>query len=250
MRRKIVAGNWKMNTTVAEGRQLAQEIADQETPEGVTLILAPPYTHLTSVHDVIQDRPDILLSAQDCYAKESGAYTGAISPLMIKSTGATYTILGHSERRSYFQEDNVVIFQKMRAALSAGLQVILCVGEKLEQRELGDHFKVVQNQLEETICKFSTRDCEQVILAYEPVWAIGTGKTATADQAGEMHGFIREVIAQNSDNRFAEQIPILYGGSCKPGNAAELFAQSNVDGGLIGGASLSAEDFLAIARSF
>ena len=250
MRRKIVAGNWKMNTTVEEGRKLAQAIADHEPPDDVTLILAPPYTHLTSVYEAIKVRQDILLSAQDCYSKESGAYTGAISPMMIKSTGASHTILGHSERRSYFHDDNVVIFQKMRAAITAGLGVILCIGEKLEQRELGDHFKVVQNQLEQTICKFSTSECEHVILAYEPVWAIGTGKTATADQAGEMHGFIREVIAQNFDNRFANQIPILYGGSCKPGNAKELFAQPNVDGGLIGGASLSADDFLAIARAF
>lgn len=250
MRRKIVAGNWKMNTTVEEGRALATDIANQSIPEGVTLILAPPFTHLTSVYDVIKGKDNILLSAQDCYSKESGAYTGAISPKMIASTRATYTILGHSERRSYFHEDNVVIFQKMRAALAGGLDIILCVGEKLEQRDVGDHFKVVQHQLEETICKFSPQEGKRIILAYEPVWAIGTGKTATADQAGEMHGFIREVISQNFDYQFAEEIPILYGGSCKPGNAAELFAQSNVDGGLIGGASLSADDFLAIAASF
>lgn len=250
MRRKIVAGNWKMNTTVEEGRKLADDIASMEMPADVELILAPPYTHLTVVQGSIKGHDSIYLSAQDCYIKESGAYTGAISPAMIRSTGATHTILGHSERRSYFNEDNIVIFQKMRAALAAGLNVILCVGEKLDQREVGDHFKVVQNQLEETICKFSTGESEKVILAYEPVWAIGTGKTATADQAGEMHGFIREVIAQHFDNRFSEHIPILYGGSCKPGNAKELFSQYNVDGGLIGGASLSANDFLTIARSF
>lgn len=250
MRRKIVAGNWKMNTSVEEGRQLARSIAEQRVPEGVTLILAPPYTHLTSVYEEIRDKNDILLSAQDCYSKESGAYTGAVSAGMIKSTGAKYTILGHSERRTYFHEDNVVIFQKMRAALAGGLDVILCVGEKLEQREVGDHFKVVQHQLEETICKFSRDEGKHVIVAYEPVWAIGTGKTATAEQAGEMHGFIREVISKNFDYKFAEEIPILYGGSCKPENAAELFAQANVDGGLIGGASLNADDFLAIAESF
>ncbi len=250
MRRKIVAGNWKMNTPVEEGRDLARAIAGRDVPQGVTLILAPPFTHLTAINDLIAGKENILLSAQDCYLKESGAYTGAVSPAMIRSTGATHTILGHSERRSYFQEDNVVIFQKMRAALNAGLEVILCVGEKLDQREVGDHFKVVQSQLEETIGKFSTREAENVIIAYEPVWAIGTGKTASADQANEMHGFIREVIARNFDNRFADQIPILYGGSAKPGNAQELFSQHNVDGGLIGGASLSADDFLAIAGSF
>lgn len=250
MREKIVAGNWKMNTTLQEGRKLAQAIADLEKPSDVTLIIAPPYTHLSTVNSVFEGKEGIHLSAQDCYLKESGAFTGAISASMIRSTGATYTILGHSERRSFFHEDNVVVFQKTKAALAGGLKVILCVGEKLEQRDIGDHFKVVQNQLEETICKLSPTEGKNVILAYEPVWAIGTGKTASADQANEMHGFMREVIAQNFDNRFAEQIPILYGGSCKPGNAKELFSQSNVDGGLIGGASLSADDFLAIAGSF
>lgn len=250
MRAKIVAGNWKMNTTIEEGRALAQAIVAQDRPAGVTLILAPPYTHLSTVNEIIHGKEGIYLSAQDCYSKEAGAYTGAISPAMVSSTGAEYTILGHSERRSYFHEGNVEIFQKMRAALAGGLKVILCVGEKLDQREVGDHFKVVQNQLEETICKFSGKEGERVMIAYEPVWAIGTGKTATSTQAEEMHGFIREVIARHFDNRFAEAIPILYGGSCKPGNAQELFAQHNVDGGLIGGASLSAEDFLAIARSF
>lgn len=250
MREKIVAGNWKMNTSVEEGRNLARAIKDRDKPGDVTLILAPPYTHLTTVYEVIKGKQGIHLSSQDCYLKESGAFTGAISPSMIRSTGASHTILGHSERRSYFHDDNVIIFQKMRAALAGGLKVILCVGEKLDQREVGDHFKVVQNQLEETICKFSSGEGEKVILAYEPVWAIGTGKTATADQANEMHGFIREVIAQHFDNRFAENIPILYGGSCNPGNAKELFSQYNVDGGLIGGASLSADDFLAIAGSF
>lgn len=239
-----------MNTTIEEGKILARAIAEQDAPEGVTLILAPPYTHLTTVHELIDGKQGIRLSSQDCYLKKAGAFTGAISPSMIRSTGATYTILGHSERRSYFHDDNVVVFQKMRAALAEGLKVILCVGEKLEQREVGDHFKVVQNQLEETICKFSSAEGKNVILAYEPVWAIGTGKTASAEQANEMHGFMREVIVQYFDNRFAENIPILYGGSCNPSNAQELFSQSNVDGGLIGGASLSAENFLAIARSF
>lgn len=250
MRQKIVAGNWKMNTTVPEGKTLAQAIVDQEKPDDVKLILAPPFTHLTSVYDIIEGTERVELSAQDCYLKESGAYTGGISPAMIKSTGASWTILGHSERRSYFHEDNVMIFQKMRAALNEGLKVILCVGEKLNQRDVGDHFKVVQNQLEETVCQFSTKEAQDVILAYEPVWAIGTGKTASSEQANEMHGYIREVIAQQFDNKFADQIPILYGGSCKPGNAKELFSQSNVDGGLIGGASLTADDFLAIADSF
>ena len=165
MRKKIVAGNWKMNTSVEEGRQLARSIAEQRVPEGVTLILAPPYTHLTSVYEEISDKNDILLSAQDCYSKESGAYTGAVSVGMIKSTGAKFTIIGHSERRTYFHEDNVVIFQKMRAALAGGLDIILCVGEKLEQREVGDHFKVVQHQLEETICKFSRDEGKHVVVA-------------------------------------------------------------------------------------
>lgn len=250
MRKKIVAGNWKMNTTLEEGRQLAQAVVDADRPEDVQLILAPPFTHLTAVADIIKDNPGIALSAQDCYFKESGAYTGAVSAQMIRSTGAEYTLLGHSERRSHFHDDDFMIFQKMQTAQKADLNVILCIGEKLEEREMENHFKVVQKQLEETICKFSKSEAEGMILAYEPVWAIGTGKTASAEQAGEMHAFIREVIARHFDHAFAESIVILYGGSCNPSNAQELFAQNSVDGGLIGGASLSAEDFTAIAKSF
>jgi len=250
MRKKIVAGNWKMNTTLEEGRQLAQAIVDQKRPEDVQLILAPPFTHLTVIQEIIKAEPGISLSAQDCYFKESGAYTGAISAQMIRSTGAEYTLIGHSERRSYFHDTDFTIFQKMQAAVKAGLKVILCIGEKLEEREMENHFKVVQKQLEETICKFSKREAEGMVLAYEPVWAIGTGKTATAEQAGEMHGFIREVIARHFDHAFSESLVILYGGSCKPSNARELFAQNSVDGGLIGGASLSAGDFVAIAESY
>lgn len=250
MRKKIVAGNWKMNTTLDEGRKLAQEIVDQDRPADVQLILAPPFTHLTAVAEIIKDEPGISLSAQDCYYKKSGAYTGAISASMIRSTGAGYTLVGHSERRSYFHDNDFSIFQKMQAAIKAGLKPILCIGEKLEEREMENHFKVVQKQLEETICKFSKSEAEGVILAYEPVWAIGTGKTATAEQAGEMHAFIREVIARHFDHDFSENIVILYGGSCKPANARELFAQNSVDGGLIGGASLTAEDFVAIAKSY
>lgn len=250
MRKKIVAGNWKMNTTPEEGRQLAQAIVEADRPEDVLLILAPPFTHLSEVRKVIADEPGIALSAQDCFYKESGAYTGAIAPTMIRSVGAEYTILGHSERRTYFHDDDSTVFMKMQAATKAGLKSILCIGERLEEREIGDHFKVVQKQLEETICKFSKKDATGTILAYEPVWAIGTGKTATADQANEMHGFIREVIANHFDQNFAEEMVILYGGSCKPGNARELFSQYNVDGGLIGGASLNAADFVAIAQSY
>lgn len=250
MRNKIVAGNWKMNTSVEEGIQLAKEIAQGDIPLDVKLIIAPPFTHLASIKEIIKNNDKISLSAQNCHEKVSGAYTGEISSKMLADLGIEYVILGHSERRTYFHEDDTDIFYKMRVALDNGLKVILCVGEKLEQREVGDHFKVVQKQLEKTLCKFNATEAESVVIAYEPVWAIGTGKTASSEQAEEMHGFIREVIANNFDNKFSENIEILYGGSCKPNNAKEIFSQHNVDGGLIGGASLQSSDFLSIAGSF
>lgn len=250
MRKKIVAGNWKMNTTVDTCVELVEGLVKGEWDDSVTLIVAPPFTQLAVVQQKLGNSSSIQVSAQNCHEKLSGAYTGEVSPEMLKAAGIPYVILGHSERRTYFGETDAIIYQKTKAALSQGLSVILCVGEKLDQREVGDHFKVVQKQLEETLCLFNSTEAKNIVVAYEPVWAIGTGKTATAAQAEEMHGFIREVIANHFDQKFAEDISILYGGSCKPGNAKEIFSQHNVDGGLIGGASLQAEDFLAIANSF
>lgn len=249
MRKKIVAGNWKMNTTVESAPDLVGGLLDGAWPEDVQLIIAPPFTQLGIVGQQIQSS-NIGLSAQNCHEKESGAYTGEISVAMLQAAGVEYVILGHSERRTYFGEDDNIIYLKTKVALKQGLKVILCVGEKLSEREIDNHFKVVQKQIENTLCLFGKTEAANVVIAYEPVWAIGTGKTASAEQAEEMHGFIREVVANHFDNEFAEGISILYGGSCKPSNAKEIFSQQNVDGGLIGGASLSAEDFVAIANSF
>ena len=239
MRMKIVAGNWKMNTLPAEGAALAQDIVNAiaEVPSDVQLILAPPFTHLDRVEEVIKGSA-VALSAQNCADKDKGAYTGEVSAAMLAATGCTYVILGHSERREYYHETSATLNGKMAMALANGLRPIYCVGEKLEEREAGRHFDVVGSQIKEVLSGLTP---EQI--------AIGTGKTATAEQAQEIHAFIRKTLAEKF-GALAENIPILYGGSCKPSNARELFAQNDIDGGLIGGAALKAEDFIAIARSF
>lgn len=250
MRKKIVAGNWKMNTTPAEGIALAKSVVamKKEVPAGVTLIVAVPYTHLDGVAQAVKGE-GVGLSSQDCSAHDKGAYTGEVSAAMIASTGAQYTILGHSERREYHLESGAVLNGKMAQAYANGLIPIYCIGEKLEEREAGKHFEVVREQIGEVVYNLSSEQFEKLVIAYEPVWAIGTGKTATADQAQEMHAYIRDVL-RDKFGALAERCPILYGGSAKPSNAKELFAKDDVDGGLIGGASLVAEDFIAIAKSF
>ena len=250
MRKKIVAGNWKMNTLLEEGAALAKNIADRinEVPSDVQLILAPPFTHLDRVGGIIKGTP-AALSAQNCADKEKGAYTGEVSAAMLVSAGCQYVILGHSERREYYHETSATLNDKMALALANGLKPIFCVGEKLEEREAGRHFEVVGAQIREVIFNLSPEQLAQVVIAYEPVWAIGTGKTATAEQAQEIHAYIRKVLAEKFGAAAAE-CPILYGGSCKPSNARELFAQKDIDGGLIGGASLKADDFIAIAQSY
>ena len=250
MRMKIVAGNWKMNTLPAEGAALAQDIVNAiaEVPSDVQLILAPPFTHLDRVEEVIKGSA-VALSAQNCADKDKGAYTGEVSAAMLAATGCTYVILGHSERREYYHETSATLNGKMSMALANGLRPIYCVGEKLEEREAGRHFDVVGSQIKEVLSGLTPEQIAGTVVAYEPVWAIGTGKTATAEQAQEIHAFIRKTLAEKF-GVLAENIPILYGGSCKPSNARELFAQNDIDGGLIGGAALKAEDFIAIARSF
>ena len=250
MRKKIVAGNWKMNTTVPEGVKLAEEIINKfkEVPTEVNLIIAPPSTHLASVYSVIGET-NIGLSAQNCADHDNGAYTGEVSALMLSSIKVGYVILGHSERRQYYGETNAILVKKIGLALAAGLKVIYCVGEKLEERESGKQFDVVGAQIKEVLFGLTEEQMSNIIVAYEPVWAIGTGKTATSDQAEEIHAFIRKSIA-NKFGKLSEEISILYGGSCKPSNAKELFAQKDIDGGLIGGAALKADDFIAIAKSF
>ena len=251
MRKNIVAGNWKMNTTKVDGVALAQEVAalSEQTPAEVGLIVAPPFTHLCAVGKALAGSK-VELSAQNCADHVKGAYTGEVSVDMLKAVGCQWTILGHSERREYYGETDEKLVEKTRLALEAGLGVILCVGERLEEREAGKHFDVCASQIENVLYKFSAEDMKKVIIAYEPVWAIGTGKTATAEQAEEIHAFIRSRIAAKFGDEVAEDMTILYGGSCKPSNARELFAQKDIDGGLIGGAALKAADFIEIAKYF
>jgi len=251
MRKKIVAGNWKMNTTVPEGVELAKAVVAKsaEVPADVKLIVATPFTHLCPVAAVVSGTR-VALSAENCADKEKGAYTGEVSAAMLASAGCQYTILGHSERRQYYGETDEKLVEKTRLALANGLDVILCVGENLQEREDGRHFDVCKTQIENVLFAFTAEELAHIVVAYEPVWAIGTGKTATAEQAEEIHAFIRKTIAAKFGAAAAEEVSILYGGSCKPSNAPELFAQKDIDGGLIGGAALKADDFIGIALSF
>ena len=251
MRKNIVAGNWKMNTTLPEGVQLAKEVAAKakEVPAEVELVVAPPFTHLYAVANALKGSK-VALSAQNCADKEKGAYTGEVAVNMLTSVGCNYTILGHSERRQYYGETDEKLVEKTKLALEAGLKVILCVGENLDEREAGKHFDIVAGQTKAVLYNFTAEDMKNIVIAYEPVWAIGTGKTATAEQAEEIHACIRKVLAEKFGAQVADDTTILYGGSCKPSNAKELFAQPDIDGGLIGGAALKAEDFIAIALSF
>ena len=251
MRKKIVAGNWKMNTTKPDGVELAKQVAElsAEVPAEIGLIVAPPFTHLCAVNKALAGSR-VELSAQNCADHVSGAYTGEVSVDMLKAVGCKWTILGHSERRQYYGETDEKLVEKTRLALGAGLGVSLCVGENLEEREAGKRFDVCTTQIKNVLYNFSAEDMKNVIVAYEPVWAIGTGKTATAEQAEEIHAHIRKVLAEKFGQQVADDVTILYGGSCKPSNAAELFAQSDIDGGLIGGAALKAADFIQIAKSF
>ena len=251
MRKNIVAGNWKMNTTVPEGIELAKAVVAKsaEVPAEVKLIVATPFTHLYPVGEVVKGSV-VGLSAENCADHAKGAYTGEVSADMLVSAGCEYTILGHSERRQYYGETDEKLVEKTKLALGAGLKVILCVGENLDEREAGKHFDVCESQIKNVLYNFTEEDMKSIIVAYEPVWAIGTGKTATAEQAEEIHAFIRKVVADKFGAQVADDLTILYGGSCKPSNAKELFAQPDIDGGLIGGASLKADDFIAIALAF
>ncbi len=250
MRKNIVAGNWKMNTTLDEGVELANNVNTllKEKKANCEVIVCVPFTHLTSVNAVIE--PELVkLGAENCSEHAKGAYTGEVSASMVKSTGAQYVILGHSERRQYFGENNEQLLAKTKLALENGLLPIFCVGEVLEERENGSYNDVVRGQVE-ALFSLTPEEFGKIVIAYEPVWAIGTGKTATSDQAEDMHAHIRKVIAEKYGQEVADNSSILYGGSCKPSNAKELFAKPNVDGGLIGGASLKAEDFMGIIEAF
>ena len=249
MRKKIVAGNWKMNNTLEAGIELAKEVnakVKEANANNVEVVLGTPFIHLADVNKVVDS---VVVSSQDCAKEVSGAYTGEVSAAMVASCGCKYVILGHSERRSYYGDTNEVLVEKVARALENNLEVIFCIGEVLEEREAEKQNEVVKSQLENGVFQLSAEDFAKVVVAYEPVWAIGTGKTATSAQAEEIHAYIRSVIADKYNQEVADNTSILYGGSCNAKNADELFSQPNVDGGLIGGASLKADDFLAIINA-
>ena len=247
MRKKIVAGNWKMNLNLQEGVALAKELNEALAADkpNCGVIICTPFIHLASVAQVINQ--DVIgLGAENCADKEKGAFTGEVSAEMVKSTGAQYVILGHSERREYYKETPDILKEKVLLALKNGLKVIFCIGETLEEREANKQNEVVKAELEGSVFNLSEEDFRKIVIAYEPIWAIGTGKTATADQAEEIHAYIRSIIADKYGKDVAEDTSILYGGSCKASNAPELFAKPDIDGGLIGGASLKCADFKGI----
>ncbi|MEQ8304151.1 MAG: triose-phosphate isomerase [Cyclobacteriaceae bacterium] len=249
MRQKIVAGNWKMNTSYDEAIQLAKDVASQvKESANAKVIVCPPFPYLQKINEILTNSP-IDVGAQNCSEHVSGAYTGEVSAVMLKSMGIPYVILGHSERRQYFNESGNTLAQKVDGALANGLTPIYCCGEPLEVREMGGHEGLVKQQIEEGLFHLNGEALKKIVIAYEPVWAIGTGKTATTEQAQEMHKVIRDHLANKYQSEVAELIPILYGGSVKPDNAKELFACPDVDGGLVGGASLKAADFVAIIEA-
>ncbi len=247
MRKKIVAGNWKMNLNLQEGMALAKELNEQLTAEkpNCDVVICTPFIHLACIAPVL-NKEVIALGAENCADKEKGAYTGEVSAEMVKSTGADYVILGHSERRGYYGETPEILKEKVLLALKNDLKVIFCIGESLEEREQGIQNEVVKSELEGSVFNLSEEDFRKIVIAYEPIWAIGTGKTATSDQAEEIHAYIRSIIAERYGEQVADDTTILYGGSCKASNAPELFAKPDIDGGLIGGASLKAADFRGI----
>jgi triosephosphate isomerase len=251
MRKNIVAGNWKMNTTLAEGLDLAKGLNEalKGKKTNCSVVIGTPFTHLASIAAVI-DTEKIGVAAENCADREKGAFTGEVSAAMVSSTGAKYVILGHSERRAYYSETPEILKEKVKLALVNNLTPIFCIGEVLAEREAGKHFEVVDIQLEKSLFDLSKEDFLKIVLAYEPVWAIGTGKTASAAQAQEIHAHLRKTIAARYGEDIAEETSILYGGSCNKDNAKELFANPDVDGGLIGGASLSVNNFLPIIEAF
>lgn len=248
MRQKIVAGNWKMNKDAAASQTLVDALLQRKLPTDVRVMIAPPMIFLDRLAQQAQGTVLGVVS-QNMHAAESGAYTGEVSASMLKSIGVNTTLLGHSERRAYFNETNSSLAEKTAAASLAGIEMIFCFGEELADRKSGQHFDVVQAQLEKALFDVDVLDWDKVILAYEPVWAIGTGETASPEQAQEMHAFIRSLLAEKGSEQIAAQTSILYGGSVKPNNAEALFSQADVDGGLIGGAALDADDFMEIVNA-
>jgi triosephosphate isomerase len=246
MARILIAGNWKMFKTIGEAVDLVEGVkAGLHTVHGVDIAICPPFTALSKVNELLQNT-NIDLGAQNMYSKNEGAFTGEISPLMLKDTGCRYVILGHSERRQFFHETDKTVNEKVKLALNYKLDPIVCIGETLDQREKGETFNVIRHQFENSLKDLKAEELIQIVIAYEPVWAIGTGKNATSDQAQEVHAFIRQLLKSHSSEHIASQIRILYGGSVKPDNIQGLTAQPDVNGALVGGASLKAESFVQI----
>jgi len=251
MRKKIAAGNWKMNTNIQDGITLAKTLNDfakNFNNKGKAIIIAPPFTHLYSILQQV-DTNKISVSAQNCGAWEKGAYTGEVSAEMLNSIGIKYSIIGHSERRQYFNETNETLYTKVKLCLKNSITPIFCIGEKLSERESNVHFEVIKKQLNEGLFQLNPEDFSKIIIAYEPIWAIGTGKTASPAQAQEIHNFIRKLISEKYGVTISNETTILYGGSCNAANAKELFSQPDVDGGLVGGASLKTNEFIEIIKA-
>lgn len=253
MRKKIIAGNWKMNLTFDEGQKLTSEIVNMykdESIDDVEVVLNVPFPHIMPVKKLIGNTPRIHVGAQNCSEQESGAYTGEVSAKILASFDTDYVVIGHSERRSYFEEDNDLLAIKVKKALEHGLIPIFCCGESLEIREAGTHEPNVKFQIKQSLFDLDKADFSKIVIAYEPIWAIGTGKTATSDEAQEMHLALRKSIAAHYGKDVADATSILYGGSMNAGNAKELLSKPDVDGGLIGGASLKSRDFIEIIKSY
>lgn len=249
MRKNIVAGNWKMNNDLSETQALISDLKNTAKTSDAEVIIAPPFTNLYSAFESLKGT-DIQIAAQNMHQAKSGAYTGEVAAGMLKSIGINTVILGHSERRAYFNEDEVILTEKVNTALENEMRIIYCFGEQLKDRNYNEHFEVVNKQIANVLFDLDADAWKNIILAYEPVWAIGTGETASPDQAQEMHAFIRKIVAEKYSEELANEVTILYGGSVKPANAQEIFSKPDVDGGLIGGASLKAEDFYAIVNAF
>jgi|TARA_B110000967_G_C18860987_1_gene549916 triosephosphate isomerase len=251
MRKNIVAGNWKMNLNREEGIKLVEEVISLVSSDNnVEVVFSPSFLYLHKVNKMCANDNLLQTASQNISHNESGAFTGEVSAQMVNSLNVKYTILGHSERREYFNETNIELKQKVDLSLKNNLEIIFCCGESLNQRESGVHFDWIKQQLTESVFHLTEKEFEKVVIAYEPIWAIGTGVTASSDQAEEIHQFVRNVIAEKYNENIAENTSILYGGSCNPTNAKELFSKKNIDGGLIGGASLNAENFTRIIKSF
>jgi triosephosphate isomerase len=248
-RKKIVAGNWKMNNGLQETEILINELLAETNHSGCEVMVAPSFVSLKTAIDSLIDN-DIEVVSQNVHQSNDGAYTGEVSAKMLSSIGIKTTIIGHSERREYFSETHEILKNKVDISLQNSIKIIFCFGEELKDRKTNNHFNIISNQISESLFHLSSSDWNNIILAYEPIWAIGTGETASSDQVQEMHSFIRNFIAQKYSNELAQKISILYGGSVKPNNAKEIFSMTDVDGGLIGGASLKSKDFFSIVNSF